>query len=335
MSEQRLIVVSNRLPLTLRGSPEGWVGEPSAGGLVTALGPVLERTGGLWFGWPGEGPQESDPGRQAALERWERERGYVAVDLPRGLATRFYQGYPNQALWPLFHQFPSLLEFSPKSWQAYVEANERFRDAVLERLQPGDLVWVHDYHLMLLPRLLREAAPDVAIGFFLHIPFPSSEVFRILPRREEILLGILGADYAAFQTHRHVSHFRSSVLRILGLSSSMDRLFPEGRAVQLEALPIGIAPESFVGLLERDGAVHAALGKRSFATDDLLENLEAFMDHLVSAGFDPVYGARPLKRAIQQELENPLAQRILAGEFEPGQTIVVDLEGDSPVFNKR
>jgi trehalose 6-phosphate synthase/phosphatase len=114
---------------------------------------------------------------------------------------------------------------------------------------------------MLLPRLLREAEPDVAVGFFLHIPFPASEVVRVLPRRDEILLGVLGADYAAFQTHRHLTHFRSSVLRVLGLSSSMDRVFLEGRAVQLEARPIGIAPESFVGLLESDRAVHAALQK--------------------------------------------------------------------------
>jgi len=257
----RLVVVSNRLPLTLRGSAEGWVGEPSAGGLVTALGPVIQRTGGLWFGWPGEGPERADLERQTALDRWERESGFVAVDLPRALATRFYQGYPNQTLWPLFHQFPSLLEYSPRSWEAYVEANNRFRDAVVARLEPGDLVWVHDYHLMLLPRLLREAVPDVAIGFFLHIPFPASEVFRILPHREELLLGVLGSDYAAFQTHRHLSHFRASILRILGLSSSMDRLFLEGRAVQLEARPIGIAPESFVGLLENDQAVGVALRK--------------------------------------------------------------------------
>jgi trehalose 6-phosphate synthase/phosphatase len=262
VNDSRLIVVSNRLPLTLkRGPPGGWVGEPSAGGLATAVGPVVQRTGGLWLGWPGEGPDRADPRRQEALDRWKRENGFVAVDLPRRLATRFYQGYPNQALWPLFHHFPSLLEFNPESWAAYVEANERFRDAVLEHLRPGDLVWVHDYHLMLLPRLLREAVPDVAVGFFLHIPFPASEVVRILPRRDDILIGVLGADCVAFQTHQHLSHFRSSVLRVLGLSSTMDRVFLEGRTVQLESRPIGIAPESFVGLLESNRAVHVALRK--------------------------------------------------------------------------
>jgi len=261
VKDSRLVVVSNRLPLTLRQSAKGWAAEPSTGGLVTALGPVVRSTGGMWLGWPGEGPDRSDPGREKLLASWEGEHGFVAVDLPRPLAARFYQGYPNQALWPLFHQFPSWLEFTPESWAAYVEANERFRDAVVKRLRPGDLVWVHDYHLMLLPRMLREAVPDIAVGFFLHIPFPSSEVFHILPRREEILLGVLGADYVAFQTHRHLSHFRSSLLRTLGLSSQMDGVFVDGRGVRLEALPIGIAPESFGGLLESDPAVAAAREK--------------------------------------------------------------------------
>jgi trehalose 6-phosphate synthase/phosphatase len=257
----RLVVVSNRLPLTLRQSAKGWSAEPSSGGLVTALGPVVQGTGGLWLGWPGEAPEGHDRGREEALGRWEREHGFAAIDLPKPLASRFYQGYPNRVLWPLFHQFPSRLEYTPESWAAYVEANERFRDAVVKRLRPGDLVWVHDYHLMLLPRLLREAAPDVAIGFFLHIPFPSSEVFHILPRREELLHGVLGADYVAFQTHRHLSHFRSALLRTLGLSSQMDGVFVEGRGVRLEALPIGIAPESFLGLLESDPAVAASREK--------------------------------------------------------------------------
>jgi trehalose 6-phosphate synthase/phosphatase len=278
----------------------------------------VERTGGLWFGWPGEGPERADLGRETTLDRWERESGFVAVDLPRSLATRFYQGYPNQTLWPLFHQFPSLLEYSPRSWEAYVEANDRFRDAVVGRLQPGDLVWVHDYHLMLLPRLLREAVPDAAIGFFLHIPFPASEVFRILPHREELLLGVLGADYAAFQTHRHLSHFRSSVLRILGLSSSMDRLVLESRAVQLEARPIGIAPDSFVGLLENDGAVGAALeklrrrfeGRRILLAVDRLDYTKGIPERLRAYG-RLLARAPPLRgQAVLVQIAVPSRERI-------------------------
>ncbi len=284
----RVVVVSNRLPLTLRRSPAGWVGVPSAGGLVTALNPVVSRRGGLWIGWPGEGPDRADTGRQEALARWEREQGFASVELPRTLASRFYQGYANQALWPLFHQFPSLLEFRPENWTAYVDANQRFRDAVLARLEPGDSVWVHDYHLMLLPKMLRDASPDLVVGFFLHIPFPASDVFRILPRREDLLHGVLGADYVAFQTHGHLQHFRSSLLRILGISSQMDLVHVEGRSVHLDATPIGIAPETFVGLLDGDRSVRASReslrrrfeGRRLLLAVDRLDYTKGIPDRL-------------------------------------------------------
>ncbi len=261
----RLLVVSNRLPLTLERTGKGWRDAPSAGGLVTALGPVLRDTRGLWIGWAGDA--EAAEGRRERLASWEKDHGFVAVELPRTLAQRFYHGYANGTLWPLFHQFPSRLEFDPADWEAYVEANRRFRDKVLERLRPGDRVWVHDYHLMLLPRLLREAAPDTPIGFFLHTPFPSSDVFRILPRREELLKGLLGADLIAFHTHRFLQHFRSSLLRILGLGSRMDRVVVDGRSVGMEAIPIGIVPDEFVGLLEKDAQVarYAESLRRRFA----------------------------------------------------------------------
>jgi len=247
----RLLVVSNRLPLTLRRVGDCFRGEPSSGGLATALEPVLRRSGGLWIGWPGEaeGPEAE---KRSTLRRWEREHGYVGVELPRDLARRYYHGLANETLWPLFHHFPSRVVFDPRGFEAYVEANRRFRDSVLERLEAGDRVWIHDYHLMLLPAMLREARPDVAIGFFLHIPFPASEVFRILPRREELLRGLLGADLVAFHTHGHLQHFRASLLRILGLPSRMDGVDVDGRMTRLEALPIGITPGEFQDLLRSD-----------------------------------------------------------------------------------
>ena len=251
-SASRLIVVSNRLPLTLRRVADRWKAERSPGGLATALGPVISRLGGQWIGWPGDEPDTQDESRREALARWETQHGFVGVDLPPALARRFYQGYSNQTLWPLFHQFPLSLVYDPEGWEAYAEANGRFRDAVLARWRPGDLVWIHDYHLMLLPRLLREAIPDATIGFFLHIPFPSSDVFRVLPRREELLQGLLGADFVAFQTHAHLQQFRASLLRILGIPSRMDRVLADDRFVRLEALPIGIVPEEFTRPLEAD-----------------------------------------------------------------------------------
>lgn len=146
------------------------------------------------------------------------------------------------------------MKFEPAHWDAYVEANQRFRDVVLEHLQPGDLVWVHDYQLMLLPQMLRSAAPEAKIGFFLHIPFPSSAVFRVLPRRSELLRGLIGADYIAFHTHSYVQHFRASLLRILGISSQMDSVELGSRLVRLDALPIGVAAEELAEELNEDRA---------------------------------------------------------------------------------
>ena len=270
--EPRLLVVSNRLPLTLRRAGSGWRSEPSTGGLATALAPVLKRTRGLWVGWPGDLSERSGADRGQVLREWEERHGYVGVEIPAGVVQRFYQGYANGTLWPLFHQFPSRLEFDPKDWEAYIEANRIFRDAVLARLRPGDLVWVHDYQLMLLPKLLREAAPDAMIGFFLHIPFPASDVFRILPRREELLQGLLGADSVVFQTHGHLQHFRSSLLRILGVGSRMDRVEVGGRFVGLDALPIGIGPEEFTSPLEANAETRRSLEelRRRFADRTLL-----------------------------------------------------------------
>jgi trehalose 6-phosphate synthase/phosphatase len=255
---QRLIVVSNRLPFSLKRTAEGWQEERSSGGLAAALGPMVRERNGLWIGWTGDAA-EPDPERNAILQRWREEHSLVTVDLPPEVAQDFYDGYANQTLWPLFHQFSMNVVFNASGWEAYVEANRRFADAVLEHLRPGDLVWVHDYHLLLLPAMLRERAPQVRVGFFLHIPFPGADVFRILPRREELLRGLLGADFVAFHTFGDVQHFRSSLLRVLGVDSSMEKVEGAGGFPWLAALPIGIAADHLAGLLEKDPAAQAAL----------------------------------------------------------------------------
>jgi trehalose 6-phosphate synthase/phosphatase len=259
VENNRLIVVSNRLPFTLKRVGDNWKTEKSSGGLATAMGPLVKRTGGLWIGWSGDASGVADDKRQKILAGWTERERYAAVELPPTVALGFYEGFSNQALWPLFHHFPYILRFYPDEWKAYVEANKRFCEVVLEHLRPGDLVWIHDYQLMLLPKLLREAAPDARIGFFLHIPFPSSAVFRILPRREELLEGLLGADYVAFHTYRYLQHFRDSVLRLLGTGGHMDRIEFGGRTVMLDALPIGIAPEEFTRLLSEGVATKKRL----------------------------------------------------------------------------
>ncbi len=248
-SSQRLIVISNRLPATLRATGSGWRVEESTGGLATAMRPILQQRGGVWIGWPGDSTGVDTPQRQEILDKWHSTEDLVPVEIPAEIATHFYEGYSNQTLWPLFHHFPSRLTFDPKGWSAYRAANMLFRDVAVNQYREGDMLWVHDYQLMLLPKLLREALPGAAIGFFLHIPFPSSEIFRVLPERAELLEGLLGADLVGFQTYSYLQQFRSSLRRVLGRESSLDMVETGGRSVRLEAHPIGIAPEEFTRLL--------------------------------------------------------------------------------------
>jgi trehalose 6-phosphate synthase/phosphatase len=248
----RLIVVANRLPLTLRKTDEGWRTERSSGGLASAMNPLLRNGGGDWIGWAGGGGEKDKESRQAVLDEWAKSDRCFAVELSEEVATGFYEGYANQTLWPVFHNFPSQLKFESKAWDAYVEANRIFSEAVVQRYKPGDLIWVHDYHLMLLPQMLRDKLPDAAIGFFLHIPFPSSEIYPVLPRREEVLEGLLGADLLAFQTHGHLQQFRAALLRVLGIESKIEQVAMGSRSVHLEALPIGIAPEEYLNLWKSD-----------------------------------------------------------------------------------
>jgi trehalose 6-phosphate synthase/phosphatase len=243
----RLIVVSNRLPVALIREGDKWVTKRNAGGLATAMDPILKKAGGLWIGWSGS--EEDTP--PEARELLRSEQSCVGVHLPAELSEKFYEGYANQVLWPLFHSFPSRLQFDSDNWQACIEANQKFCEVVVKEFRPGDRIWVHDYHLMLLPSMLREKLPAAAIGFFLHIPFPASDIFAILPRGEELLTGLLGADLIGFHTHLHLQHFRMSLRRQLGVESTVDRLETPHRQVRLHALPIGIAPEDFLGYLDK------------------------------------------------------------------------------------
>ena len=253
MSQRQLIVISNRLPITLSQEGGAWQTKPSSGGLATAMEPILKKRGGLWIGWAGDNGNIDPLERDRLLTAPANGFSYVPVDFPPDAGPAFYEGYPNQTVWPLFHYFPSRMNFDPASWKGYVDGNRLFSKKIPESADTNDLIWIHDYHLMLLPSMLRETRPEAKIGFFLHIPFPASEVFSMLPHREEILRGLLGADLIAFHTHGYLHHFRSSVLRTLGIESHMDRIDYEGRTVRIEALPIGIAAEPLAALAEGDG----------------------------------------------------------------------------------
>lgn len=241
----RLIVVSNRLPITL--TAEGV--RPSSGGLVSALeGLPQGQYEHLWLGWPGKDvPQEA----QAELaEKLEREHQCSPVFLPAALADAHYEGMSNSSIWPLLHYLPSMFRYETEWWAAYERTNRLFADRVLETAQDGDMVWVHDYHLMLLPAMLRQGNPSLRIGFFLHTPFPSYEVFRCHPDREELVQGLLGADLIGFHTFGYLRHFRSTVLRLLGIESEFMTIHHNGRRTELGVYPIGINARRFEQELE-------------------------------------------------------------------------------------
>ena len=251
----RLIIVSNRMPMTV-GIEDGMMKTgPSAGGLVSALGAFLERRksemGALaehvWIGWPGNSiaPQYHELVRSQLRQQGECEPVFIEEQL----MDQFYLGFCNKTIWPLFHYFPVLTVYEESMWQVYEQVNRHFCDVIVERIRPGDVVWVHDYHFMLLPAMLRQRYPEISIGFFLHIPFPAYEIFRMLPRKwaTGIVEGLLGADVIGFHTVDYVRHFLTSALRLTGMQHQIGRLLVEGREVQVDAFPIGIDFERYHG----------------------------------------------------------------------------------------
>ena len=241
----RLILISNRLPVKVERDEEGRVHCcATAGGLATGLARAHAESGGHWIGWPGVTSEggELEPEVQAELQA----RDMVGVALSEEEHERYYARIANRCIWPLFHYFTDRVCFSSEDWEAYRAVNERFAQKTLEVARPGDLVFVQDFHLMLVPGLLRQAQPDLRIGFFLHIPFPSSEILRVFPPRREVLEGLLGADVIGFHTLEYVRHFRSAVRRVLGVDTRPTETTYDGRSVRLIAQPLGIEARSWV-----------------------------------------------------------------------------------------
>jgi trehalose 6-phosphate synthase/phosphatase len=247
---QRTIIVSNRLPVTVQRQGEELALQPSIGGLATGMSSLLRAGHWLWIGWPGIPADDLRPGEGEQLaQRLQSERQCLPVLLSREELRRYYHGFCNGTLWPLFHYFPSFAQFEQPAWELYYLVNERFRDAVLSALQPGDTVWIHDYQLLLLPQMIRSQRQDWPLGLFLHIPFPSVELFRLLPWRRELLSGMLGADLIGFHTYDYVRHFTSAVRTLLGVESTYGAVPFGGRQVQADVFPMGIDYRRFAGAL--------------------------------------------------------------------------------------
>ena len=243
----RLIVASTRLPITLTRSDAGWQVTPSAGGLVTALSSVREQRKFTWLGWPGAFVDQHD--RKEVTQRLA-QAGASPVFIDEENMEGFYEGFSNDMLWPLFHNLTERSTFNRDHWISYRAVNQMYADAIQKVARPGDVIWVHDYQLCLVPQMLREKGLGCPVGFFLHIPFPPADVYRTLPVAEEILRGLLGADVIGFHAYEYVSHFRTAALRVLGIDSDTKYLPLQSRRVHLEVLPIGIDPGEVQAMLQ-------------------------------------------------------------------------------------
>lgn len=245
----RLLIISNRLPFSIDRKDGELLVRQSSGGLVSALKSYFEKSNDnfeekIWIG-------SSDITR----EEWVKTNGSIKTEdftvqpvfLEKDTYDKYYNGFSNSTLWPLFHYFPTLTSYNRDDFDAYIECNRVFAQTTLEMMQPGDVIWVHDYHLILLPQLIRIEAPQATIGFFLHIPFPSYEMFRLLPTlwKKTLLQGFLGADLIGFHTYDYVQHFIQSVKMVLEVDNQFNTITYNNRVIKTDLFPIGIDFQKF------------------------------------------------------------------------------------------
>lgn len=248
---KRLVIAAYRLPFKVIKTKKGYRAIQNAGGLVSAILTLSENyiqkrdyksSKILWAGIADNIPEGAD-----VSDLGNKHFDLAPVAISTELNDLYYGGFCNDLIWPLFHYFTTYCVFDKAYYQAYVEANLKFRDELLKVIRPGDFIWIHDYQLMMLPEMIREKVPDATIGFFLHIPFPSFEIFRLLPRRwrDSIIHGMLGADLIGFHTHDYSQHFIKSVKRTTGYECHLNTIYTPNKLVKADAFPIGIDYERF------------------------------------------------------------------------------------------
>ncbi len=248
---KRLIIVSNRLPVKAEIWDEIIHFEKSAGGLATGLNSLDSSYEKHWIGWPGVYTDDAD--KEDILINRLDSYNFHPVFLSRSDVELYYDGYSNSTLWPLFHYFYPYARHDQRFWDAYKKVNRLFANRVLEFASEDDIIWVQDYHLMLLPSMLREKLPRVRIGFFLHIPFPSYELFRTLANRDELMEGVTGADQIGFHTYEYMRHFVSALYRIKGVESDDNRFHYRGHTFSVDTFPMGINYDSFCNAYKSEG----------------------------------------------------------------------------------
>lgn len=251
----KTIIISNRLPVQLQISDGGLSAIPSVGGLATGMKSVHSGSESLWIGWSGLTDEDIPDGLSDTIDSALKEHGCSKVRLTKDDVDGFYFGFSNRTIWPLFHYFLEYSEFELDFWDSYKSVNQKFADAILEEAGDDDIIWIHDYQLMLVPQMVKEKRPNATIGFFLHIPFPSYEIFRTLPWREEVLQGLLGADLIGFHTYDYERHFLSSVRRLLGLDVSFNDVYLENRVIKVDSFPMGIDYDKFHEAAKKSSAL--------------------------------------------------------------------------------
>ena len=289
-----LIIVANRLPVSRVSDDSGERWESSAGGLAAALAPALAKYRSAWIGWTGDdSTDEASFNHNGVL--------LMPISLSAAEVKGFYEGFSNATLWPLYHDAIRPPQFERDWWTTYVAVNERYAERAASIAGHGTVVWVHDYHLQLVPQLLRARRPDLHIGFFLHIPYPPQELFMQLPWRKEILRGVLGADVVGFQEPTAAANFRR-LARLVGANGRGHSLNYDGRVVQVGAFPVSIDLEPFETLAastavqERAVEIRQGLGSPEFVllgvdrldyTKGIDLRLRAFRELLEEGVLDP------------------------------------------------
>jgi trehalose 6-phosphate synthase/phosphatase len=241
----KTIIVSNRLPLQVKKNADSISVIPSVGGLATGMKSVHRDSNGVWVGWSGLTDEEISTEMQQKVDDAVQNEQCVGVNLTEDDIQHYYYGFSNRTLWPLFHYFLDYTEFEKEAWESYKRVNDKFAKVVIDQIEDGDKVWIHDYQLLLLPQLIKAEKPDVPIGFFLHIPFPSYEIFRTFPKRKEILEGMLGSDLLGFHTYDYERHFLSSVKRIANKEVKFNKIAHDNRIIKVDSFPMGIDYKKF------------------------------------------------------------------------------------------
>ncbi len=244
-SKNTLVIVSLRLPVSVNKVDGKLVIKASDGGLATGMSTVSKSRDSVWVGWPGISSEELSAKEKLEITKELKKHKCHPIFLSEEEVDNYYSGFSNSTIWPLFHYFTDMASYDDKFWDAYQRVNRRFSTEIKKFVAKNTQVWVHDYQLMLLPEMIRSSRPDALIGFFLHTPFPSSEIFRLLPQRTEILEGLLGADLVGFHTYDYVSHFLSSVSRTLGYENELGVIDTKERLVKTDSFPIGINYKKF------------------------------------------------------------------------------------------